>query len=461
MAVVENRRSETTRRVPFAMDNPLRVPAQRYYDREFFELETQYLWPRVWQMACRLEEIPEPGDFVEYEICDQSIIVVRQADSSIKAFHNACRHRATQLCKGTGRLHAGQIVCPFHGWRWNLDGSSSFVYGEQGFAPECMQPDDIALQECKVDTWGACAWINMDPDARPLREALSPGAELLDNIGAEDMRVWWWKETVVNANWKMAQEAFHEGYHVMATHPQLAYGMGEDYPVDNVEYTAFENGHARFQGRFDPSAGGVSEGRGADEFLARSRTLWEGQDAMTLERDIRVFESMRDKVAPGEDFPTAAIQALIAHSAEHGIPLRTTPEATRLVGRRDLPLSELLHAPDVRQRALVSRSPLQRRPGVVPLRGVVTDDVPRGGGARPGEARGALRDRRRAELGPDPPPGLQQHDPPATRRPLDRIPGAPARDRVGARDQQHAPGARPAPRRLRRRLHRHGLTGGT
>ena len=145
------------------------------------------MWPCVWQMACRLEEIPEPGDFVEYEICDQSILVVRQADRSIKAFHNACRHRATQLCKGTGRLRAGQIVCPFHGWRWNLDGSNSFVYGEQGFAPECLQPDDIALQECKVDTWGACAWINMDPEARPLREALSPGAELLDNIGADDM----------------------------------------------------------------------------------------------------------------------------------------------------------------------------------------------------------------------------------------------------------------------------------
>lgn len=333
MAIVDDRRSVgRSRSVPFAMDNPLRVPRERYYDREFFELEKEHLWPRVWQMACRLEEIPEPGDFVEYEICDQSILVVRQADRSIKAFHNACRHRATQLCKGTGRLRAGQIVCPFHGWRWNLDGSSSFVYGEHGFAPECLRPDDIALQECKVDTWGACAWINMDRDARPLRDALSPGAELLDHIGAEDMRVWWWKETVVNANWKLAQEAFHEGYHVMATHPQLAFGMGENYPVDNTEYTAFENGHARFQGRFNPAAGGVSQRRGADGFLERSRTLWEGQDAMTLERDLRVFESMRDKVAPGEDFPTAAIQALIAYSVEQGIPMRTTPDAMRLWG---------------------------------------------------------------------------------------------------------------------------------
>jgi len=332
VAVTGDRGSAAGRQVPFAMRDPLHVPRERYYDRDFFELEKEHLWPRVWQMACRLEEIPAPGDFVEYEICDQSILIVRQPDASIKAFYNACRHRATELCKGSGRLAGRQIVCPFHGWRWNLDGSSSFVYGAKGFAPECLRPEDVRLQECKVDTWGACAWINMDPDARPLREALSPGAALLDAVGVENMRVWWWKETIVNANWKMAQEAFHEGYHVMATHPQLTFGLGDDYPIDNVEYTAFENGHARFQGRFDPSAGGVSQGRGADAFLERSRTLWEGQDAMTLERDLHVFEGMKNRVPPGEDFPTAAIKALYEYAAGAGIPLRTTPEAARLWG---------------------------------------------------------------------------------------------------------------------------------
>jgi phenylpropionate dioxygenase-like ring-hydroxylating dioxygenase large terminal subunit len=323
---------EKRHRVPFAMRDPLRVPPERYYDREFFELEKQHLWPRAWQMACRLEEIPEPGDYVEYEICDQSILVVRQVDSSIKAFFNACRHRATELCKGSGRLPGRQIVCPFHGWRWNLDGSNSFVYGAGGFAPECLRPEDIRLQECKVDTWGACAWINMDPDARPLREALSPGAELLDTVGVENMRVWWWKETILRANWKLAQEAFHEALHVMGTHPQLTFGLGEQAPWDNVEYTAFENGHARFQGRFDASASGISEGRGAEEFLESARTLWEGQDAMTLERDLHVFEAMRNRVTPGEDFPTAAIKALFEYAAGAGIPMSTSPEGIRLWG---------------------------------------------------------------------------------------------------------------------------------
>jgi len=84
----------------------------------------------------------------------------------------------------------------------------------------------------------------MDPHARPLRDALSPGAELLDSVAVGNMRVWWWKEVILDANWKVAQEVFHEGYHVMQTHPQLTMGAGRAYPPDGAEYTVFANGHA-------------------------------------------------------------------------------------------------------------------------------------------------------------------------------------------------------------------------
>jgi phenylpropionate dioxygenase-like ring-hydroxylating dioxygenase large terminal subunit len=314
------------------MAHPQRVPKERYFDPVFYELEKEKLWPHVWQMACRLEEIPTPGDFVEYEICDQSILIVRQADHSIKAFYNACRHRAVQLGKGSGRMPQGQIVCPFHGWRWNIDGTVANVYGKEGFEPSCVSDESLQLPEVLVDTWGACVWINMDPDARPLAEALAPAAAILDGIGFGNMRVWWWKEIIIGANWKTAQEAFHEGWHVMRTHPQLTMGMGEDYPVDTVEYSAFENGHGRFQGRFDPTAGGVAEGRGAEAFIERSKTLWEGQDAMTLKRDIDVFMGVRNKVAPGEDFPTVAIRALFDYWEGAGIPVPPMSEAMQLWG---------------------------------------------------------------------------------------------------------------------------------
>src|SRR3954462_9018337 len=83
-------RNAPLREVPFKVTNPERIPAQRYYDQKFYELECKYLWPRVWQMAARLEEIPQVGVWVEYRILDKSVIVIR-TKSGVKAFHNACR----------------------------------------------------------------------------------------------------------------------------------------------------------------------------------------------------------------------------------------------------------------------------------------------------------------------------------------------------------------------------------
>src|SRR5258707_8492039 len=93
------------------------IPKSRYLAREWLELELEKLFPHTWLMACREEDIHDAGDYYEYVIGDQSILVVRQPDRSIKAFYNACRHRGTRLANGCG--HAGEIRCPFHGWRWH------------------------------------------------------------------------------------------------------------------------------------------------------------------------------------------------------------------------------------------------------------------------------------------------------------------------------------------------------
>ena len=222
-------------------------PPSRYYDPEFARLERERLWPRVWQMACRLEELPEPGDYVEYTIGDQSILVVRVDESTVNAYLNACRHRATELAKGTGTFPDGRIICPFHGWRWNLDGESTFVYGAHTFDEQLMAPGDLCLRRAQVSVWAACVWINLDPDAPPLHEALDPIAGLLDPLGVADMRVQWWKSTVLAANWKLAQEAFMEGFHVPQTHPQLTLGHPERYDPDSLAYSVHDHGHSSFQ----------------------------------------------------------------------------------------------------------------------------------------------------------------------------------------------------------------------
>ncbi|HEX5265909.1 MAG TPA: aromatic ring-hydroxylating dioxygenase subunit alpha [Acidimicrobiales bacterium] len=307
--------------VPHAVTDPTFVPAARYRSAEFFALEASRLWPRVWQMACRLEEIPVVGDYAEYTICDQSILVVRAAEGSgpdaIRAYHNACRHRATQFAVGSGRFRSGEIVCPFHGWRWNLDGTSSYVLAEAGFEPRCLDAGDLALRECRVGTWGGCVFVNLDRDARPLEEALAPVSGLLDPLGVDRMRVRWWKSVVLRANWKMAQEAFMEGFHVPRTHPQLTLGAPDRFDPDGQEYFVHPNGHSHFQNRSGRGTGPSSPAAVAAT-IESSRLLYEGLDAMTLDKDLFVIEGLRHS-AGAEPFGAAVVRAIYEHAAGAGI----------------------------------------------------------------------------------------------------------------------------------------------
>ncbi len=312
------------RNVPHAMDRPDFVAAERYYDPAFATLENQRLWPRAWQMACRLEEIPAPGDFVEYTVADQSVLLVRVDEDQVKGYLNACRHRATQLATGAGTFDRGRIVCPFHGWSWNLGGENTFVYGAHTFDPALLTPEELCLREARVEIWAACAWINLDPTAPPLLEALDPMPGLLDPLGVADMRVDWWKTAVLPANWKLAQEAFLEGYHVPQTHPQLTLGHPEQYDPDSLVYSVHPHGHSSFQLRPNAQAKkgaqiGVSE---MDAIIESVHLLNSGLEAMTLDREVHVIEAMRHRPIPEDStFGAEMVKALYGYADGAGIPL--------------------------------------------------------------------------------------------------------------------------------------------
>ena len=209
-------------KVPLRVTDPELVSAKRYYDPEFFEAEKQHLWPHVWQMACRLEEIPEVGDYVEYTILDKSVMVVN-TKNGVKAYHNACRHRGLRLANGPGNCGSEGFVCPFHGWRWNAEGECTFVFGRDIFNQELLDHDEIDLAPVRLDTWAGCAFINFDDEARSLRECMGPVVQRMDERHADRLKMDWWFATELPTNWKLAMEAFQEGYHVMKTHPQLYY----------------------------------------------------------------------------------------------------------------------------------------------------------------------------------------------------------------------------------------------
>jgi len=217
---------------PFEITNPELVPAARYYDEDFYKLECEQLWPRVWQMACRLELIPNVGDWVEYSNVGKSVIVVRTKDG-VKAFENHCRHRGVPIAGGKGNEQGNcaktGFICPFHGWRWNMDGDCTFVYGRQLFSEDVLDKQDLALRPVRCETWGGCAFINHDADAPSFRDSMGPVLKALEARGMDKLRSEWWYGAVLPANWKIAMEAFMEGYHVMKTHPQLQHAQPSLY----------------------------------------------------------------------------------------------------------------------------------------------------------------------------------------------------------------------------------------
>lgn len=203
------------------------VPKDAYLSPDFIRLEADKLWPHVWQVACRIEEIPQVGDFVTYDILDESIVVVRASVSQLKAYYNVCQHRGRRLAEGCGRTNA--FRCKYHGWTWKLDGAIAKVQDREDWkdCPE-MDDSDLRLKELKVDTWGGFVFVNMDPQAEPLANYLDPVPEYIDCFQIDTMRYRWYKSIRLPCNWKVALEAFNEGYHVAATHTQLLDMQGDD-----------------------------------------------------------------------------------------------------------------------------------------------------------------------------------------------------------------------------------------
>lgn len=208
--------------IPFKVVEADRIPSKRYYDEEFYRLECERLWPHMWQMACRVEQIPEIGDWVEYTNLGQSVIIVRAKDG-IKAYHNACRHRGLPLAEagGHGNCKSAGFICPFHGWRWNIEGANTFVYGRHLFEERQLDEAELALRACRHEEAIGCVFINFDDEAPSFAETIGPVLGRLEKRGHSNQRAEWWYATELPANWKTAMEAFMEGYHVMRTHPQL------------------------------------------------------------------------------------------------------------------------------------------------------------------------------------------------------------------------------------------------
>jgi phenylpropionate dioxygenase-like ring-hydroxylating dioxygenase large terminal subunit len=213
----------------------------RYTSPEMFKLEMENLWPKVWQWVCREEHIPQPGDYITYDIGPYSFLIARTETGEIKAYYNSCLHRGTQLRESETQGSASEFKCPFHGWTWTLGGELKHIPCRWDFPH--VTDDKYRLPEVKVALWGGFVFINMDPNAAPLTEFLG--------VLPEHFRDGWdlsQRYTVLHlqkelpTNWKAAMEAFLEAYHVVETHAQGLPTAGDA----NAQYDTFGEHVTRF-----------------------------------------------------------------------------------------------------------------------------------------------------------------------------------------------------------------------
>ncbi len=208
------------------------VPKEAYLDEEFARREAEKLWPHVWQIACREEELPRPGSFVTVRVGNESFLIVRGQDEKLRAFHNVCQHRGRRLVDATaGRMR--HFTCGFHAWKWNLDGSLREIPDRADWGDR-LADCEVGLKSLKLDTWGGFVFVNMDLNAQPLAQALGKVHEVLSPYEFERMRFRWYKTARLKVNWKVALEAFNEAYHVQGTHRQLLRIM--DDPTSSFAY---------------------------------------------------------------------------------------------------------------------------------------------------------------------------------------------------------------------------------
>jgi phenylpropionate dioxygenase-like ring-hydroxylating dioxygenase large terminal subunit len=216
------------------------LPGERYYSRDFMALEWENVWTKTWLITVRAEEMPEPGDFFVEDIGRESILIVRQDDGIIKAFYNVCQHRGNRLVD-TPEGSMASFTCPYHSWRFELDGSCSYAQDPEDFAGgnPCAE---AALPEIACEIFAGFVWINMDPACLGLRESLGAIWDEWQVYPLDHMtRV---QATTVRmpCNWKLILDNFHETYHLPTAHPE-----GIEYSEDSYLETRlelFENGHA-------------------------------------------------------------------------------------------------------------------------------------------------------------------------------------------------------------------------
>lgn len=192
------------------------IPTGRYTDDRFWELERRHLWPRVWVMAGRAEEIPGAGDYFTFDDLGVPILIVRGRDGDVRAYYNTCKHRGAPVVRDP-RGSARNLRCQYHGWTYDIDGGQLVrVSDERDFVGLCKEDRGLTAISCEV--WENWIFVNQDPDAASLREWFGVALDQMEELAGSTLRAISLQSQTIACNWKVTAEAFLEVYHFRHIH---------------------------------------------------------------------------------------------------------------------------------------------------------------------------------------------------------------------------------------------------
>lgn len=223
------------------------LPAWTFTNPELLEMEKDALFRSHWQVVCHVNDIPNAGDFMTLDVCGERALVIRGRDDEVRAFHNLCRHRGSRVVadeKGTCR---SAIICPFHGWAYNLDGTLRGAAKPDSLP--AMDPVKFGLKPVEMDIWHGFVFVRFKPGPQPKISDLMARFETevaqynMADLQPDGAGIW---TSEIEANWKNVRDVDNEGYHVPMAHPGLHDLFGSNY-IDEPFYKGAVRSYSKFR----------------------------------------------------------------------------------------------------------------------------------------------------------------------------------------------------------------------
>lgn len=230
------------------------LPGWIYCDADFLDVEREVIFRHAWQIVCHNNDIPHPGDYHSFNFPNESVVVLRGDDGVVRAFHNVCRHRAARLLDGDSGNCGKRIVCPYHAWTYNTEGTLTGVPHRREF-PD-FRLEDYPLQPVEFELYHGFIFIRLANNGGPgVAEMMAPYEAEIAPYRLEELvplgRVTMRSRPV---NWKNVGDNYSDSLHINVAHPGLTRLFGHGYGLEAKEWVDKMWGHL-----IDPPSKNLSE----------------------------------------------------------------------------------------------------------------------------------------------------------------------------------------------------------